>query len=172
VDIIILFGVIMICYTFGSVELFKKYSYFRIIKAIDIVNLWIKMYQRSIILLLFLFFTQSVLAGLDLHYHSASDGIKSGQSIDIIEHSIDAHYISNNVDHSCDTQTDNSVIDNADSVTHANHHHDCHGHTTSCAFSSNNNDNLSFTSFYTHFYYTLNDYFINLTSPQRPPIRT
>ena len=122
------------------------------------------MYKTKIIFLLLLFFTQSVLAGVDLHYHSEINGIVVNQSTDIIEHYIDVHYTVKN-----SVQDDNS-LDASDSMNHANHHHECHGHSTLFSFFVSNSNDLTFTVFYSQFHYTLNDYFTNLTFPKRPPI--
>jgi len=118
------------------------------------------MYKKTIFLLLLLFFAQTVLAGIDLHDATVSNSIKVNQTIDISDYYIDIHY--------CNAQTD-SHIDSSDSISHASHHHDCHGHATSCVFFSNVEKTLFLTVFYSHFSYILSDYFTNLAFPQRPP---
>ncbi len=122
------------------------------------------MYKKSIFLFLLLFFAQTVLAGIDLHDATVSNSIKVNQTIDITDYYIDIHY--------CNAQTDSHIddsIDSSNSISHASHHHDCHGHTTPCVFSSNIEGTLSLTLFYSPFSYIFSDYFTNLASPQRPP---
>ncbi|WP_214660472.1 hypothetical protein [sulfur-oxidizing endosymbiont of Gigantopelta aegis] len=78
------------------------------------------MLKKSIIFVLVLFFTQSVLAGIDLHATNSDDMAgkhitnKHDATVDIIEHYIDAHDVFSSINHKCqynqknDQQSDNN----------------------------------------------------------------
>jgi hypothetical protein len=145
------------------------------------------MLKKSIILVLVLFFTQSVLAGIDLHANTNNmTDNNATTTIDIIEHYIDSHNVFSSINHKCqfdssEIQSDNthSHTKNTDSddqsvtshdYTASHHHHECHGHTTALTFTSTSSLHLIFTTFQSRFSYILSDYSITLKSPKRPPI--
>lgn len=111
--------------------------------------------------LLFVFFTQTVLAGIDMHNDSKNDG-----SIDIVEHYVDEHTSAS----LCETKPSN---DSHEITAHSDideHHHSCHGHTTSFPFSSFTLPNLNSNPFNSNFFYQFTDHSAVLSTALRPPI--
>ena len=111
--------------------------------------------------LLLVFFTQTVLAGIDMHNDPKNDG-----SIDIVEHYIDEHTSAS----LCET---NSSEDSHDITSHSDtdeHHHSCHGHTTSFPFTSFTLPNLDSNPFNSTFFYEFTDHSADLSTALRPPI--
>ena len=111
--------------------------------------------------LLFIFFTQTVLAGIDMHNDPKNEG-----SIDIVEHYIDEHTSAA----LCET---NSSDDPHDITNHSEadeHHHSCHGHTTTYPFTSFTLPSLDSTPFNSVFFYQFIDHSAVLNTAFRPPI--
>ncbi len=125
--------------------------------------------RKIIPLLLFLFFTQTVLAGIDVHAHQGNDNNSEFSldefSLDIVQHYIDSHSAL------CSFEHNSSTADMDDSQhQQSSHHHDCHGHTPSFTFTHNSFSDFIFSSFSTPFNYQLSDYSITLDLAYRPPI--
>ena len=135
------------------------------------------MFKKTIALFLFLFLTQTVLAGIDLHHGSINNSVEHDK-VDILDHYIDTHGLGYSINHQCD-----SASNLASSSLHADgslladgssdiHHHDCHGHSTSYSFTHYSLIDANHSSFFTHYTYTLSDYSITLSLPKRPPIHS
>lgn len=117
------------------------------------------MLKNIILFLLFVFVTQTVLAGIDLHNGSDNDN-----SFDIIEHYIDAHHcdidsIKDNVKHSVDQQYEQH-----------NEQHSCHGHMTPFSFIEFSIFTSNYSHFSSTFSYLFNDYSAIVSPADRPPI--
>ena len=125
------------------------------------------MLKKLISLLLFLFLSQSVLASFDLHHSLDPHTTDPNKTIDIVKHYNDSYDIESSFCQNTSTQLQSQSDDGSNNF----HHHECHGHTSSITFSSFPLDNVQYEPVYIRFAYLLNDYFITLTSPQRPPIR-
>ena len=129
------------------------------------------MYKKTIAFFLLLFLTQTVLAGIDLHHASVNNNSIEEGTTDIFEHYVDTHNLDYSVNHQCDShsETSESPIDSSNSNSH---HHDCHGHSTSYSFTHYSLIDANYSSFFTHYTYTLSDYSITLSLPKRPPIHS
>lgn len=131
------------------------------------------MFKKSISLLLLLFFTQTVLAGIDLHH-----GISNDNSFDIVDHYIDAHHSDAGTAHQYNIDTEkyshktgvNHDADNTSLNDDDFHHHGCHGHTTYYSFNSTSFLNIAFVNYPGNFNYILNENSITLSTAYRPPI--
>jgi hypothetical protein len=111
--------------------------------------------------LLFVFFTQTVLAGIDIHNDPQND-----DPIDILEHYIDEHTSAS----LCETNSSGDPHDITSHNDHDEHHHSCHGHTTSFPFSSFTLPNLISNPFNSNFFYQFIDHSAVLSTALRPPI--
>ena len=111
--------------------------------------------------LLFVFFTQTVLAGIDMH-----TDLQNNDSIDIVEHYIDDHTSASlcEIDSSDDSHDITSHSDQDE------HHHSCHGHTTTFPFTSVALPTLDSNPFNSTFFYKLTDNSTDLSTALRPPI--
>ena len=125
------------------------------------------MLKKTITFFLFLFLTQAVLAGIDLHHAPVNNNSAENGTTNILHHYVDTHALDYSVEHPCSygSQLADSSLD-----TENNHHHDCHGHTTSYSFTHISLTEENHTSFFTHYTYFLSDYSVILSSPKRPPI--
>ncbi|MCW8932381.1 MAG: hypothetical protein OQL19_19365 [Gammaproteobacteria bacterium] len=108
------------------------------------------MLNKIIFLLLFVFFTQTVLAGIDLHAGEKNN------TADVSEHFIDKHSIVH-----CDTDKHQDE---------EFHQHSCHGHSTSFTFTNFSIPGLNFTRFSSTFPHVLSENSIILNTDHRPPI--
>ena len=109
------------------------------------------MLKKIILFLLFVFFTQTVLAGIDLH-----SGLLSDTEFDVSEHYIDIHSA---VHSDVDESQDNDI-----------HEHSCHGHLTSFTHTNFIIPGFNFTRFYSTFPHVLTENSIILSTDHRPPI--
>lgn len=115
------------------------------------------MLKNIISFLLFVFFTQTVLAGIDMH--NGSDNI---DATDIIEHYVDVHIEASQCQFDLETGHHDNLEDD--------HQHSCHGHTTSFPFSDYSLPNLKLTRFYSDFMYVFSEHSTALSIAYRPPI--
>lgn len=111
--------------------------------------------------LLLVFFSQTVLAGIDMHNDPQNDG-----SLDIVEHYIDEHTSTSQ----CETKSETDSHDMTSHTDTDEHHHSCHGHTTSFPFSDFILADLDSTRFYSTFFYKCADHSALLSTAFRPPI--
>ncbi|MCU7800055.1 MAG: hypothetical protein KZQ70_07900 [gamma proteobacterium symbiont of Lucinoma myriamae] len=124
--------------------------------------------------MLFVFFTQTVLAGIDLH-----NGSDNANSSDIIEHYIDVHSINAySTVHQCDSELENKsnntiVYSDTNNVQHDHQHnkqHSCHGHMTSFSFIEFSIFTFNYSHFSSTFSYLFNNYSAIVSPADRPPI--
>ena len=111
--------------------------------------------------LLFVFITQTVLAGIDMHNDPENDS-----PIDIVEHYIDEHTSAS----LCETKTSGDSHDMTSHTEVDEHHHSCHGRTTTFPFTNFTLPNLDYTPFNSTFFYKFVDYSAVLNTAFRPPI--
>lgn len=130
------------------------------------------MLKKLISLLLLLFLSQSVLASFDLHHSLDPHKTDNNKTTDIIKHYNDSYDAESSFVHICQNGPNQIQFQNqSDDGSNNFHHHECHGHTSSITFSSFPLDNVQYEPVYIRFAYLLNDYFISLSSLQRPPIK-
>ena len=111
---------------------------------------------------LFLFCTQTVLAGIDVHYGQQSDTY-----IDIVHHYIDDH----NAENHCNFVSDNGDKTNDDKSTQSEiHHHACDGHVVSFLFENTPYLGVNYLPSTETFIYFINLHSITVSPFFRPPI--
>ena len=127
------------------------------------------MFKKIITFLLFVFFTQTVLAGFDLHY-----GSENNASSDIVEHYIDAHSAIELCDYNSENNSNNMTVHSGIDDAHHNdsdkHQHSCHGHTISFTYTNFSILNFDFTHFPSTFFYVFIKPSIIVSPAYRPPI--